>query len=99
MKVGEKIKNLRLAQELTQEELANRSDLTKGFISLLERDLQSPSLDTLEHILNALDTRASEFLHDVVAAEVVFHRKQRIPIKNEEEAGVKREVLIAGAQD
>ena len=45
MNVGEKIKNLRLAQGLTQEDLANRADLTKGFISLLERDLQSPSLD------------------------------------------------------
>ena len=44
MNVGEKIKNLRLAQGLTQEDLANRADLTKGFISLLERDLQSPSL-------------------------------------------------------
>jgi len=99
VKIGEKIKNLRLAQELTQEDLANRSDLTKGFISLLERNLQSPSLDTLEHILNALDTRASEFFRDEGAAEVVFHRKQRVTIKNEEEAGVRREVLIAGAQD
>ncbi len=99
MKIGEKIKNLRLAQELTQEDLANRSDLTKGFISLLERNLQSPSLDTLEHILNALDTRASEFFRDEGAAEVVFHRKQRVTIKNEEETGVRREVLIAGAQD
>lgn len=99
MKIGEKIKNLRLAQELTQEELANRSDLTKGFISLLERDLQSPSLDTLVHILNALDTKASEFFTDEGVEEVVFHRKQRITIKNEEEDGVRREVLIAGAQD
>ncbi len=64
MKIGEKIKNLRLAQELTQEELANRADLTKGFISLLERDLQSPSLDTLELILNALDTSPNEFFDE-----------------------------------
>ena len=99
MKIGEKIKNLRLAQELTQEELANRSDLTKGFISLLERDLQSPSLDTLEHILNALDTRASEFFQEEGVEVVVFNRKQRVTIKDEEEAGVRREVLIAGAQD
>jgi transcriptional regulator with XRE-family HTH domain len=99
VKVGEKIKNLRLAQELTQEELANRADLTKGFISLLERDLQSPSLDTLELILNALDTNANEFFDEKGAEVVVFHRKQRVTIRDEEEAGVKREVLIAGAQD
>jgi len=95
--IGEKIKNLRLAQQLTQEELANRADLTKGFISLLERDLQSPSLDTLQNILNALDTTASEFFAEEERTVVVFHRKQRVVI--EEEAGVKREVLIPGAQD
>ena len=97
MNIGEKIKNLRLAQGLTQEDLANRADLTKGFISLLERDLQSPSLDTMELILNALDTNAGEFFAEEGRDVVVFNRKQRVTI--EEEDGVKREVLIAAAQD
>ena len=99
MNIGEKIKNLRLAQDLTQEELANRADLTKGFISLLERDLQSPSLDTLELILNALDTNAGEFFAEEGEDIVVFTRKQRVTIEDEEEKGIRREVLIAGAQD
>lgn len=99
MKIGEKIKNLRHAQELTQEDLANRADLTKGFISLLERDLQSPSLDTLEHILNALNTSAAEFFAHKGPAVVVFKPSQRVLIEDEDEPGVKREVLIAGAQD
>ena len=47
MQIGEKIKNLRIKNSLTQEELANRSELTKGFISQLERDLTSPSIATL----------------------------------------------------
>jgi transcriptional regulator with XRE-family HTH domain len=97
--IGEKIKNLRLAQGLTQEELANRADLTKGFISLLERDLQSPSLDTLELILNALDTNAGEFFAEEGADVVVYPRRQRVTIEEEGEKGVVREVLIAGAQD
>ena len=97
MDIGEKIKNLRLAEGLTQDELAKRADLTKGFISLLERDLQSPSLDTLELILNALDTTPSEFFEEEGREVVVFSRKQRVTIEDEE--GVKREVLIAGAQD
>jgi transcriptional regulator with XRE-family HTH domain len=97
LKIGEKIKNLRLAQQLTQEELANRADLTKGFISLLERDMQSPSLDTLVNILNALDTTPGEFFAEEGQDVVVFHRKQRVTI--EKDHGVKKEVLIAGAQD
>lgn len=53
MDIGEKIKNCRLKMGLTQEELAERSDLTKGFISQLERDNTSPSVDTLEKIVCA----------------------------------------------
>jgi transcriptional regulator with XRE-family HTH domain len=98
VKIGEKIKNLRLAQELTQEDLATRSDLTKGFISLLERDLQTPSLDTLELILNALDTTPAEFFAQKGPDVVVFKTPQRVVIEDGDEPGVTREILIPGAQ-
>ena len=42
MDIGAKIKRIRLSNQLTLEELANRSELTKGFLSQLERDLTSP---------------------------------------------------------
>ena len=42
--IGNKIKNLRTQKGLTQEELADRCELSKGFISQLERDLTSPSI-------------------------------------------------------
>ena len=47
MNIGKKLKELRTAKGLTQEELADRSELSKGFISQLERDLTSPSIATL----------------------------------------------------
>ena len=43
MKIGKKLKELRTQNGLTLEELANRSELTKGFLSQLERDLTSPT--------------------------------------------------------
>ena len=46
MKIGGKIKELRIQKSLTQEELADRCELSKGFISQLERDLTSPSIAT-----------------------------------------------------
>ena len=52
--IGEKIKRLRLQRGLTQEELADRCELSKGFISLVERNLTSPSIATLEDILASL---------------------------------------------
>ena len=56
MEIGQKLKELRMAKGLTQEELADRAELSKGFISQLERDLTSPSIATLVDILQCLGT-------------------------------------------
>ena len=56
MEIGEKLKELRLKNDLTLSELASRSEVTKGFLSQLERDLTSPNVTTLENILEALGT-------------------------------------------
>jgi len=62
MSIGEKIKNMRLTQSLTQDELADRCELSKSFISLLERDLTSPSIATLTDILDVFNTTLEDFL-------------------------------------
>ena len=75
MVLGEKIKNLRLSCDLTQEELADRCELTKGYISQLENDLTSPSIATLIDILSALGTTLKEFFADEDAEEKVSFSK------------------------
>ncbi|MCQ2550699.1 MAG: helix-turn-helix domain-containing protein [Clostridia bacterium] len=73
MDIGSKIKELRTLNGLTQEELADRSELSKGFISQLERDLTSPSISTLEDILQCLGTTVSEFfLEEKEHEQIVF---------------------------
>ena len=47
MELGAKLKDMRQQKNLTQEELADRCELTKGYISQLENDLTSPSIATL----------------------------------------------------
>ena len=64
MKIGDKIKRMRIEKGLTQEELANRCELSKGFISQLENDLTSPSIATLIDILEILGTNLKEFFSD-----------------------------------
>lgn len=61
MDIGNKLKELRVLKGLTQEELADRSELSKGFISQLERNLTSPSITTLMDILQCLGTSIGEF--------------------------------------
>ena len=51
MDIGLKLKELRILKGLTQEELADRAELSKGFISQIERNLTSPSIATLMDIL------------------------------------------------
>ena len=72
MNIGQKVRELRLAKNLTQEELADRSELSKGFISQLERDLTSPSIATLVDILQCLGTNLNEFFSDDEEEQVVF---------------------------
>ena len=75
MDIGKKIKELRLQNDLTLEDLASRSELTKGFLSQLERNLTSPSISTLEDILEALGTNLSEFFHEDMEEQIVFSTK------------------------
>ncbi len=70
--IGEKIKQLRIKLGLTQEELAARTELSKGFISQLERDLTSPSIATLMDILEALGTNIRDFFNESIQENIVF---------------------------
>lgn len=72
MEIGTKIKSLRLKLGLTQEELADRAELSKGFISQLERDLTSPSIATLADILECLGTTPGEFFSQAEEQKIVF---------------------------
>ena len=73
MEIGSRIRDLRILNGLTQEELADRSELSKGFISQLENDLTSPSISTLEDILQCLGTDLSQFFaRQETPQQVVF---------------------------
>lgn len=72
MIIGSKIKELRTLRGLTQEELANRCELSKGYISQLENDLTEPSISTFEDILLALGTNFKEFFNDDDNEKITF---------------------------
>ena len=88
MQIGEKIKNLRIKNALTQEELANRCELTKGFISQLERDLTSPSIATLVDILEGLGTNLKDFFNENTDEKIVFSKEDAFEKENEEHKNI-----------
>ena len=97
MDIGHKIKQLRMLNGLTQEELADRSELSKGFISQLENDLTSPSIATLEDLLQCLGTSLSEFFSEEPQTQKVFGQEDYFE-KTDEELGSKTEWIIPSAQ-
>lgn len=57
--LGRVIASLRSRMSLSQEGLAERAGVHRTYISQLERDLKSPTLDTLRRIAAALRVRTS----------------------------------------
>lgn len=84
MNIGRKIKLLRKKNSLTQEELANRCELSKGFISQVERDLTSPSIATLIDILQSLGTNIKDFFNDTIDEQIVFSKEDVFVKENED---------------
>lgn len=73
MNIGQRIKRLRVKNDMTLDELASRTELSKGFLSQLERDLTSPSIATLGDITSALGLSLAQFFQDDLDEKVVFH--------------------------
>lgn len=97
MNIGSKIKQLRMENGLTQEELADRCELTKGFISQVEREMTSPSIATLYDILEALGTTLSEFFAEEDDEKIVFVDED-VFVKTDEDYNMKIHWIIPNAQ-
>ncbi len=97
MDIGHRMKELRIRYGLTQQELADRSELSKGFISQLERNLTSPSIGTLLDIIQCLGTTPAEFFADEEPEQIVF-RKEDYFIKESEGLSHTVQWLVPNAQ-
>jgi len=89
MNIGDKIKHLRTKKGLTLEDLASRSELSKGFLSQLERNLTSPSVSTLEDILEALGTNLGEFFKETSADEKIVFKAADFYVSEKENHTIK----------
>ena len=60
--LGEELRNARSAAGLTQEELSFAAKIDRTYVSMLENDKKSPTLDVLMRICDALGVKASELI-------------------------------------
>lgn len=76
MDIGHRMKELRILYGLTQQELADRLELSKGFISQLERNLTTPSIGTLLDIIQCLGITPAEFFTEDEPEQLVFTNEE-----------------------
>lgn len=89
--VGQRIKEIREEKGITQEKLAEMVNLSPAHISVIERGIKSPNLDSFVAIANALEISADTLLIDVVEnatesisselSNMISHLPQRERIK------------------
>ena len=63
---GKRVKQKRIESNLTQEELAEKTDLSVGYIGMIERGKRLPSLDTFVIIADELNATADELLSNSI---------------------------------
>ena len=61
-KIGKKVRNERLRLNWTQEELAEKLDMSASFVSQIERGVRSVSIETLERLSQALGVSSADLL-------------------------------------
>ncbi|KRR25266.1 XRE family transcriptional regulator [Bradyrhizobium lablabi] len=62
--VAKNLRRLRKEGGLSQEELADRAGLNRNYIGMIEREENSPTVDALEQISNALGIDPVALLQD-----------------------------------
>jgi transcriptional regulator with XRE-family HTH domain len=75
--LGERLRTLRTARELSLEAIAGKSGLTKGFLSLIERGLKAPSISSLLRLSHAYGISVGALLDGSKLSEPAYSLVRR----------------------
>ena len=62
IKFGKKVREIRISQNISQEQLAHLADLHRTYIGMVERAEKNITLVNIEKIANALNVNITELL-------------------------------------
>ncbi len=77
--IGNRIRYQRKQRNMSQEQLAEKSNLYPSYIGQLERGIKSPTIDTLYKITKGMDLSLSDFLKDL---EIVDKGEDNYAVKS-----------------
>lgn len=93
--IGKKLRSLRKKNKLTLKQLSEATELSIGYLSNLERDACSPTLDNIQKICGILDTSLSELLESGFENRMIIHKNER-KVTFEREGFVRYESIVFG---
>lgn len=99
--VGKKLKAIRLKNDLTIQELAERSRVSSNMISRIERGLTIPSVEILMKLAGVFQKSINYFVEEVVTThEIVFSSPgKRMTNVYEDERNMLTECFTSGLRD
>ena len=62
--VARNLKRLRREKGMSQEELADRADINRNYVGMIERSENAATVDMLEKLAEAFDAEPIEFFHE-----------------------------------
>lgn len=83
MSIGERIKNLRKQNKLTQVELAKKSNISRSYLADIENDRYNPSLETLKALSNSLNANLSELVSGENQIDNTLNQRDKKSINND----------------
>lgn len=75
MKIGSKIRQIRVQHNMTQKEVANSCDFTTSLLSKIENNVVLPPIATLQKIANCFGVKMSVLLEDTAEQISASHTK------------------------
>lgn len=100
LSIGKKLKELRSEKKISQEALATQSGVTKSFISQMENDRLSPSINTLRKIARALGVRMTYFFEEEEKPDYIrIVRRDEHRVLSFDHTSEKWQILASGILD
>ena len=94
LSIGSKIQEYRRVHNFTIKEFSEKTNLSAGLISQLERGMGNPSLSALQSIAHALNVKLSSLFEEEVSnKDLILRREDRKTIYNPDQKHVLYDVL------
>lgn len=98
-RIAQKIRAIRHEKNLTIQQLATRSNVSKGLLSKIENSRTVPSLPVFITIIQSLDISLKDFFREMVLSNglnyLLVRKEQTIPMERENRTGFRYNYLLS----